>query len=183
MIFLKLNFWNADCKNYSEELSLKEQALGKFFFFFRKVWMAAWVLSQSVFNPLSFAWWTLNYYWFIKVFVGFVWLLFHFLFFYKSFPEDLVQKCNLLQEARWSSGNLYFRCTLKIICFRQEIFGCCWNFGDLGKWDNNMTPTLKQQHLLWFKATQRKLLKQLNVLDCTDKCGSTVKTACGIEET
>ena len=42
---------------------------------------------------------------------------------------------------------------------------------------NNMTPVLKQQHLLWFKATQRKLFKQLNILDCTDKCGSTAKTA------
>lgn len=47
--------------------------LGKFFFFFWKVSISAWVIwfsSQSVFNLLSFAWWTLNYYWSIKVLVG-----------------------------------------------------------------------------------------------------------------
>lgn len=58
--------------------------------------------------------------------------------------------------------------------FQGRGFRCHWRVEDLGKWGNNMTPTLKQQHLLWFKATQ-KLLKQANVLDCTDKCGSMVK--------
>lgn len=85
--------------------------------------MSAWVLSQSVFNPLSFAWWTLNCYWSIKVFVGFLSLLFHFLFSLKSFPENLVRKCNVQQEERWSSGNLYFCCTLKIFASGKRFLG------------------------------------------------------------
>lgn len=108
--------------------------------------------------------------------VFFLLLLFHFSFFFFFKNHFLkTQGRNVTYCRKWddllllySEDNLLQTGGFWVLAEILEI----WENGG-----NNMTPVLKQQHLLWFKATQRKLFKQLNVLDCTDKCGSTAKTA------